>query len=263
MSEENCCKPCKCRKTGLLLALVVALALLGIYRGMEDNKDASSLAGNATNSTNSTGSTGIAPADSAPVAANASANAAGNTSAGQAASAVPATTITLDAQALKDSKPIDFTLLSSRVAEVDGQNITRFLLVPAVDWQGDFTKERIAATLLKVFNETKANNNMLDIIFLPVGIKHEQMLAQSALGRFIYTPEQPFNQMFVVKRGYLPLEVDYIVLRDQMLDSFTKDGLVNEKDLNDAIIETLGPSAMGMEYPFQPLLKVVEPAFVN
>lgn len=263
MSEENNCKPCKCRKTGLLLVLVVALALLGIYRGMGDNKDAS-LTGNATNATSANATSGnstasLMPADSSPVGANATANANATASLGQPAP----TTTTLDSQALKNSKPIDFTLLSSQVTEADGQNITRLLLVPAVDWQGDFTKERIAATLLKAFNENKSGNNILDIIFLPVGVKHEQMLTQSALGRFIYTPEQPFNQMFVVKRGYLPLEVDYIVLRDQMLDSFTKDGLVNEKDLNDAIIETLGPSALGMEYPFQPLLKVVEPAFVN
>lgn len=263
MSEENCCKPCKCRKTGLLLALVVALALLGIYRGLGDDKDVSG-SGNATNATNATNadaSNAAEKADNAPVAASVTANATASTDANMGAGQ-PANT-TLDPQVLKDSKPIDFTVLSSRVAEVDGQNISRLLLVPAVDWQGDFTKERIAATLLKAYNENKSGNNILDIIFLPVGVKHEQMLDQSALGRFIYTPEQPFNQMFVVKRGYLPLEVDYIVLRDQMLDSFTKDGLVNEKDLNAAIVETLGPSALGMEYPFQALLKVVEPAFVN
>lgn len=168
------------------------------------------------------------------------------------------TTATLDENAVKDAAIIEYNILSSAKSEKDGLNILTVLITPKATWQGDFDKERITATMLDALaQQSAANEEIVNVIFLPTNLKTESMYKDVALGYLVKdNAAQEKNELKVVTRGYLPQELDFMALYDEMQPQFTTDGVIDSKALNEAIVQTLGPATLGMEYPFLNLITV-------
>ncbi len=213
-------------RLGMLLLIIILLAMIGFTQMEKAKKNALT--------TNSTLATKPTPVDDLSVSLN----------------------TTQVAQA----EIIEYKILSSQQAQVGGEPTLGIVAVATPEWQGDFTKERIAATLLQILHDqNKDQKTVVSIYLLPVAVSQELMFSEIALGRLILNPENPEqNSMAVVKRGYLPQELDYIKLYESLRPKFVKDGILDSQAFNKAITDQLGPEFLGMEYPFLKLLQVEE-----
>ena len=147
---------------------------------------------------------------------------------------------------------IPVKILSTNLAEAEGEVFRSVALAPEADWQGDFTAERIAATLLSAYKTNSSGSDVVEIYLLPVPLKSEAMLDEVALGKLIVEAKPSSDsELVVMPRGYLPQELEFLTLWDEMWPDFVEDAGVNRKALTNAIIEKIGAGAYGMDYPFQ------------
>ena len=225
MQYQNQRKP-KMRpvRLGMFLLIIILLALIG-FTQMEKVKE-SSLNSNAT--------------------------------IGQTSSLPNNISVTLDPVAVAQAKIIEYKILVNQHAEVGGEPTLGIVAVTTAEWQGDFTKERIVATLMDILNKQNPNRTSItSIYFLPVEVKEEQMFAEIALGYLVLNPEaREQNSINLLTRGYLPEELTYIKLYDTLRPKHVENGLLDVQALNEALNEAMGPMGGGIEYPPQTLKQV-------
>ncbi len=166
--------------------------------------------------------------------------------------------VTLDPVAVAQANIIEYKIISSQRTKVGEDETLGIVAVTTAEWQGDFTKERITATLLDILNKQNPDKNIItSIYFLPVEVKEELMFSDIALGRLILNPnavEQ--NSINLLTRGYLPEELAYIKLYDSLRPKHVENGLLDIPALNEAISSAMGPAGGGMSYPPQTLKQV-------
>ena len=211
-------------RLGMFLLVIILLALIG-FTQMEKARD------NANNS---------------------------NATSAEASSQTNNLTVVLDPVAVAQAQPIEYKILSSKKGEVNGFSTLGVVAVNTAPWQGDFTKERVAVTLLDILNKQSSDKTMItSIYFLPVEVKEESMFADIALGRLVSYPGAPEqSSMQLLTRGYLPEELAYLKLYETLAPKFTANGILDTQALNAAISEAMGPAGGGMDYPPQTLKKV-------
>ena len=169
--------------------------------------------------------------------------------------------LTLDPARVAAAEPVETGIQGMNLAEISGRSYRTVLLTPKADWQGDFTAERIARTLI---NAAKAHLDAVDVVnvyLLPCEIKSEMMFDTTALGKLSMDAGEPAkNNLSVQTRGYLPQEIQFIALADQRWPEFlleqegehlAKFESLDREALTKAIIEEIGPDAYGISYPFQ------------
>jgi len=158
---------------------------------------------------------------------------------------------TLDPQRLNEAELIPVNIVSMNLAELGGETFRSIMLVPQAEWQGDFTADRVAATLLSKYQPNSAEADVVEIYLLPVPLESEAMLDEVMLGKLVVeTEESPDSELLVLTRGYLPQELEFIKLWDEMWPEFMNEDGVDRSALTQAIIEKIGFDAYGMEYPF-------------
>lgn len=164
----------------------------------------------------------------------------------------PHAPFTLAPDKVAQAELIPVKILSTTLAEAGEGTLRSVALAPEADWQGDFTAERIAATLLSAYKANSSGAKIVEVYLLPVPLKSEAMLDEVALGKLIVEEKAgPDNELVVMTRGYLPQELEFLTLWDEMWPDFVEDAGVNRKGLTNAIIEKMGAGAYGMDYPFQ------------
>ena len=228
-------------RLGMFLLIIILLALIG-FTQMEKAREKTgenALGANAT-----TGVTTDATSNLSNLASP--------------ANPVNTLSVVLDPVAVAQANIIEYKILSNQKGEVAGASTLGIVVVPTAEWQGDFTKERIAATLLDILNkQNPSKKSITSIYFLPVEVKEELMFSDIALGRLILNPEVPEqSSMDLLTRGYLPEELVYIKLYEALRPKYIENGILDAQAFNEALNEAMGPAGGGMEYPLQTLKQV-------
>ena len=170
----------------------------------------------------------------------------------------------LDPAKVAEAELIPTAVQSVDLAHIDGRDYRTLILVPDVEWQGDFTAERIARTLVDAAKAHLGAVDVVNVYLLPCKIQSEVMFDRVALGKLTADLSgEDTSSLWVQTRGYLPQELKFMTLWDQRWPEFVKgddesyrDGLDREA-LSKAVIEEMGPDAYGMSYPFQVAKEVV------
>lgn len=157
----------------------------------------------------------------------------------------------LDPAQVAEAELIPVDMLGMKLSELGDETFRTIMLAPQADWQGDFTAERIAATLLSGYEPNLSGADVLEVYLLPAPLESDSMLDEVLLGKLVLeAKESSDNELLVVGRGYLPQELEFIKLWDEMWPQFMDEDGVDRQALTQAIIEKIGFDAYGMEYPF-------------